>query len=362
MMTADAVGGVWTYAIELAAGLAQARVRVALVALGPGPSPSQRREAEAIPGLDLIETGLPLDWTAESLPEIERAAKTVRELARRLDVDLVHLNSPTLALGGAYPTPVLGVCHSCVATWWSAVGNDPMPDDFRWRSHALWRGMLACDALAAPSRAFAAATSAAHETPLPFVVHNGRDPAAHSAGARERVAFTAGRLWDVGKNLAVIDAAAALSRIPVYAAGSLTDPTSRSQAVLKHARPLGPLSQNEMAGWLRRAAIYVSSAKYEPFGLGVLEAAQAGCALVLSDIPTFRELWDGAAVFLAPDDADGFAAALDALASNSDRARRLGARARARARRYSRAAMTAGVIDLYRIVQLDARARRGAAA
>ena len=44
--------------------------------------------------------------------------------------------------------------------------------------------------------------------------------------------------------------------------------------------------------------IFVSVSRYEPFGLAVLEAAHAGCALVLSDIPTFRELWQGAASFV----------------------------------------------------------------
>lgn len=33
-------------------------------------------------------------------------------------------------------------------------------------------------------------------------------------------------------------------------------------------------------------------------GLSVLEAAQAGCALVLGDIDSLRELWDGAATFV----------------------------------------------------------------
>ena len=51
---------------------------------------------------------------------------------------------------------------------------------------------------------------------------------------------------------------------------------------------------------MARTAVFVSPALYEPFGLAVLEAAQAGCALVLSDIPTFRELWDGVALFVAP--------------------------------------------------------------
>ena len=33
-------------------------------------------------------------------------------------------------------------------------------------------------------------------------------------------------------------------------------------------------------------------ARYEPFGLSILEAALSGCALVLGDLPSLRELWD----------------------------------------------------------------------
>jgi len=37
-MTADAVGGVWGFALDLAAGLAARGVRTDLAVLGPGPS------------------------------------------------------------------------------------------------------------------------------------------------------------------------------------------------------------------------------------------------------------------------------------------------------------------------------------
>jgi glycosyltransferase involved in cell wall biosynthesis len=64
---------------------------------------------------------------------------------------------------------------------------------------------------------------------------------------------------------------------------------------------------------MARTAVFVSPALYEPFGLAVLEAAQAGCALVLSHIPTFRELWDGAALFVAPGDLRALADGLTRL-------------------------------------------------
>jgi glycosyltransferase involved in cell wall biosynthesis len=80
----------------------------------------------------------------------------------------------------------------------------------------------------------------------------------------------------------------------------------------------------------------------------VLEAAQAGCPLVLSDIPTFRELWDGAAIFVAPNDDAAIAAALEGLLRDPEERARAGAAARERAGRYTVAAMTAGVLGVYR--------------
>ncbi|MEB3829625.1 glycosyltransferase [Phormidium sp. CCY1219] len=61
------------------------------------------------------------------------------------------------------------------------------------------------------------------------------------------------------------------------------------------------MSPEELSHWYARAAIYAFPARYEPFGLSVLEAALSGCALVLGDIPRLREMWGDAAVFANPD-------------------------------------------------------------
>ena len=360
MMTADAVGGVWTYALDLARGVAAAGGETTLVVLGPAPSSDQLGAAASVPGLRLIDTGLALDWTAETPAEVEAAADAIAALAAELRPDIVHLNSPALARpGGGLPAPVLGACHSCLATWWASVKGGPPPADFAWRIAALRRGMAACDALLAPSRSFADATREAHGGPAPFVVHNGRAAAPRVERDRAPVVFTSGRLWDEGKNLATLDAAAALAGVPLVAAGPAEGPRGE-RAAIAHAHALGRLSADEVALWLSCAPIYAASALYEPFGLGVLEAAQAGCALVLSDIPTFRELWADAAVFAEPRRPDAFAAAFQALLADDGERRRLGEAARARAERFSVTAMTDGVLDVYR--RLGAAPLREAAA
>lgn len=349
LMTTDAVGGVWTYGLDLARGLAPMGVRTSLVVLGPGPKPDQRLEAATVPGLDLIETGLPLDWTAAELADIREAGAVVRGLARGMSADLIHLNSPSLAYDGDFSAPVVGACHSCLATWWSEVRDGPMPGDFRWRSSALWQGLINCDVTVAPTAAFASATARTYDVPRPFVVHNGRAAPALGPARREPFVFTAGRLWDDGKNIALLDAAAARLQAPLFAAGPLESPTGERRE-LAHARPLGRLSAEEVGRWMGRAGVFASAALYEPFGLTVLEAAQAGCPLVLSDIPTFRELWDGAAEFVAPDDPEAMAATLQRLLDDRETAAALAAAARARAGRYSIEAMAQGVRDVYRLV------------
>jgi glycosyltransferase involved in cell wall biosynthesis len=147
----------------------------------------------------------------------------------------------------------------------------------------------------------------------------------------------------------------------VAAAGPLTGPNGSSVA-LRHIEALGSLSSDAMRAWFARRPIFASTALYEPFGLAVLEAAQAGCPLVLSDIPTFRELWSSVAEFVDPGDAQAVAARLASLAGNADRRKLLGEAARERSRRYTVAAMTEEMLAIYRSVTTAVPADRMAVA
>ncbi len=362
-MTADAVGGVWSYALDLAAGLAAHGVRTLLAVLGPAPDAGRCEAARAVPGLTMLATGLPLDWLADSATEIAVAGEALALMARQEGVDLVHLNSPALAVAG-FPVPVLGACHSCLATWWRAMrGAAPLPSDFAWRTELLGRGYAAADTLVAPSAAFAGATATAYRLArLPQVVHNGRRRPAAMAATQAPLVFTAGRLWDEGKDLGTLDRAAARLPVPVLAAGPVEGPNG-ARVALRHLRLAGQLSAEEVAAFLAQGPVFASAARYEPFGLAVLEAAQAGCALVLSDIPSFRELWDGTALFVPPGDDEALATAILGLLREPDHRRIFSLAARERAQRYGVEAMTEGMLKLYgKLLGGGAGMRRGKAA
>jgi glycosyltransferase involved in cell wall biosynthesis len=79
----------------------------------------------------------------------------------------------------------------------------------------------------------------------------------------------------------------------------------------------------------------------------VLEAALSRCALVLADIPSLRELWDGAAIFVTPED-EPFRAVLAALMAQPEMTALLADRAQRRAQEYSSARMVTGYLAAYR--------------
>jgi glycogen(starch) synthase len=350
MMTADAVGGVWQYALELAGGLAGHGIATTLAVLGPPPTPEQRRDALAVPDLTLVDTGLPLDSMAADAVEVRRTGRAIAELAKRHGADIVQLNGPALAADATFPAPVIAVNHSCVATWWAAVHGGPLPQDLVWRAELVTEGLHAAELNVAPTRAFANATARAHDLALPIrVVWSGRTPPLGDDDVADAIdgVFTAGQLWDEGKNIRALDRAAAHLHVPVFAAGPVAGPDG-SHIECSNLHLLGHVDDRLMRSWLARRPIFVSTAVYEPFGLTILEAAQAGCALVLADIATFRELWDEAAIFVPPDDDFAIAAAIARLAGDRAHRRELGTLAAKRAQRYGVAAMVEGMLDAYR--------------
>ncbi|NJC34010.1 glycosyltransferase involved in cell wall biosynthesis [Sphingomonas jejuensis] len=346
VMTADAVGGVWSYALDLAAGLRAHGTEVLIAVAGPAPCTDQQSAAEQA-GIALVTLPGPLDWLDATPATLERQAAALERIARGWKADLIQLNSPILAAFGTFDRPVLGICHSDLATWWSAVRGDTPPADFRWRIDLTARGYRACDMLVAPTHAFAAATGDAYGI-RPQVVLNGRTARRSlSVARRPGSILAAGRLWDAGKGMAVLDAAAASMSAPVAAAGPVKGPGGDG-VVLSHVQALGRLAGDDLAARMAETDIFVSPALYEPFGLAVLESAQCGAALVLSGIEGHRELWMDAALFVPPGDAAALAEALDALAADPAEARALGQRAQARAARYSADRMSAGMDAIQR--------------
>ena len=344
LLVTDAVGGVWVYSLELARALAAHQVDVTLAVIGPAPSETHREQAT---GLRLIETGLPLDWMPTSPGEMRRAGDALAALARNEGFDLVQTCSAPLLADAQFDQPCIAVQHSCVASWWAAVRGTPLPREFSWRRDLVEAGLNRAAAVIAPSVSFAAETARIYDLCRPVLpVYNGRASVTPIGIPQGDFVFTASRLWDEGKNIATLDAAAQLTGIPFEAAGAIAGPNG-ARGTFGNLKVTGELDGARLATILAARPIYASAAVYEPFGLSVLEAANAGCALILSDIPTFRELWRDAALFVSPRRAEAFATAVDQLTANPDERERLGRAARNRAQGYTPVRMAQKMATIY---------------
>ncbi len=349
LMTADTVGGVWTYAMELCRGLGPHGVEVTLAAMGDPVSDAQQAEVAHLGHVHLESLVGKLEWMDEPQADVERAAEWLLALAHRDQPDLVHLNSYAHA---ALPwgVPVIVVAHSCVFTWWKAVLGGEPPSGFNGYARSLRAGVRAADRLVAPSRAFLEAFCEAHGFhPRAEVIYNGRDASAFRPAEKQPCFLSVGRLWDEAKNAAALARVAPDLPWPVRVAGSALSPDGQAPD-LRNVELLGRCPPERVAQLMAEAAVYVLPARYEPFGLSILEAALSGCALVLGDIPTLREVWGDAAVYVSPGDIDALRERLTWLAHDATARVALGVRARERAGCFGVDAMTRRYLEIYRDV------------
>lgn len=346
LMSADGVGGVWTFSIELAKALAPYGIEVVIASMGGPLKADQQAEALRLPNVMLFQSAYKLEWMENPWEEVEKAGQWLLELEADMCPDLVHLNGFCHA-SLPWHSPQLVVGHSCVFSWFRAVrGCEPSEKWHRYHKETM-AGLRAAKGVTAPTGAM---LRSLWDTYGPFIsygaIYNGRDPAVFPPAKEEPFILSAGRLWDEAKNTAVLETAAGRLPWPVYMAGETTHPDGGTR-VLENVIHLGQLTHRELAQWFGRASIYVLPARYEPFGLTALEAALAGCSLVLGDIPTLREVWADAALYVHPDDPKMLRELLSDLILHRGKRDLLSRKARERALRFTPERMARGYVRVY---------------
>lgn len=344
-MTTDAVGGVWTYSLDLAKALEPHGVQVVLATMGPLPDDSRLAEAARVPNVSLRTSDYRLEWMSDPWADVEAAGRWLLDVEQREQPELVHLNGYAHgSLRWSAPRVVAG--HSCVLSWWQAVRGETAPRSWdRYRTEVRL-GLHHAHLVIAPTRAMLGCLVRHYELIGPTrVVPNGRDRSAFRPGDKQQFVMSAGRVWDQAKNVGALAKVAGELPWPVYVAGDATSPDGSSFPDSENLHLLGRISENEMRGWMGRASIYALPARYEPFGLSALEAALSGCALVLGDIESLREVWGDAALFVDPDDAEQLGEAIVGLASDAGKRDEMARRALDRAELYTLENMAREYLD-----------------
>lgn len=358
LMVSDTVSGVWRYTRELVTGLVRAGVEVTLVSMGQIPTAEQTQWMDGLRGLDFRPTAFHLEWMREAEEDLRAAAEFVLSVADETQPDVVHVNQFHL---GALDTsiPVVLAAHSDVLSWWRSVHpSGPRHDDgwIAWYRDMVARGLDRASAVVAPSHWMLSALSAVYSRPrLASVIYPGGDPAAFNPHmSKENIAVSVGRIWDFGKNSALL--AQFESPIPLYLLGPDREPQEPANQRVFPPRQRLHVKVIESDKQLRllcaKSAIYVATSQYEPFGMSTVEAALSRCAIVASDIPTHREVWGDAAVYFPNNDPESLAQALRELSQDRELCATYAKLAYDRARsRYTSARMSDDYMSLYHALQ-----------
>ena len=354
LMTTDTIGGVWTHTRELVTGLLQADpyARIFLFAVGSTCSPEQlgwlRAMRERNPGrFDSAVHSVPLEWEQRN-EQVDPFEPRLLSIARTFAPEVFHSSQFCY---GALPVdcPRLIVAHSDVLSWFREVeGALPEPSPWLDRYSSLVRlGVEQASAVVAPTRWMLQAFREGFPTgALTRVIPNGIKLRPPPAQDRLLQAVTAGRLWDQGKNITLLQRLQG-SALPVLIAGALQhDDASFTWQGSPEIQLLGSTSRRDLLSLFAQSAVYLSTALYEPFGLSALEAARSGCALLALDIESMREVWGNGALYFRT--ADELATLLEQLAASPRALAQAQRLAGAAAAQYTRERMAESYRALYR--------------
>ena len=118
---------------------------------------------------------------------------------------------------------------------------------------------------------------------------------------------------------------------------------------------LSHAAQDDVAALIQNAGALMQPSVYEGFGLPVIEAMACGCPVVATDIPPFREIADGAALLVPPDDVGALASAVRQVVISPERRRAMAESGLARAGEFSWDWCARETLDVYREAAAVAR-------
>ncbi len=354
LLTTDTVGGVWTFTQELAVELLRRGHCVALLSFGRAPSAAQTTACKQLRScygerFRYQASAIPLEWMENNEGAYRDGLPALLALAGSFRADIVH--SSQFCFGDLpLSMPVVVTAHSDVLSWAAACrpqGLEPSAWLARYRA-LVERGLEGASAVVAPTRWMSARLCALYGLlSAPEIILNGRSVLPTYGGSRHLQAVSVGRFWDEAKNLALLTEVK--STIPIVVAGEQRFEASEAVADAGNLIFLGPLAERKVLELFCTSSLYLAPSRYEPFGLAPLEAAQCGCALLLNDLPSFREIWGDAALYF--DDALSLGRLLTDLSPRS--LQETQGRSQKRARQLTATRMAEQYESLYRRLLTD---------
>ncbi len=359
LVTADTMSGSWAYTRELVTGLVTRGVRVTLVSFGEIPLPDQTAWMNLLHGLEYRPTGFRLEWMDDAPYDLAESSEFLVNLVHEIHPDLLHLHQ---FCHGDLPVdvPRVVMANGDLVSWSEAVqGCTPRPSPWlEWYRETVIRGIAVADAVVAPSACMLDSVVRTYRRPRrATIIYPARNPIFFNPYvSKDDSVLSVGRLYDAGKQVLLltqhvqpfpvcivgVEQPVPVPRIPIRADVKVA--IEQSSVAIRGAQ-----TEAQLRALFSRAAVYAATARYDPLGMAVLDAAFSRCAIVANDIASFREVWGDAALYFRTNDAGSLAETLRQLDSDRGLRHAYADRAYTRARdRFTTKRMIDDYLDLYR--------------
>lgn len=297
---------------------------------------------DGLHGLEYRPTAFRLEWMQEGEQDFEAAQEYLCAIIRDVRPDFLHLNHLSF---GALPvsTPRLVAAHGDVITWWLTIhGHEPPASEWlTWYRGTIIAGLRRAEAVVTTSRWMEQMLRAAYGDQFEGqVIPSGRNPIYFNPFVtKEESILAIGRLWDSGKQVSLLTQQS--QRLPVCIVGAdnpIPVPAVPIRADVRvstggcEISVKGAQTESQLRSLYSKSTIFAATSRYDPTGMGTIEAAFSRCALVANDTDVYREMWGDAALYFERNSAEGLSEILNQLDGDRELARLYGTRAYNRAR------------------------------
>src|ERR1041385_7775153 len=92
LMTADPIGGVWTYALELCREFEAAGIEICLATMGRRLTSEEKLTVQKLKNIQLYESDYKLEWMSDPWESVSAAGEWLLDLEAKTAPSSIHLN------------------------------------------------------------------------------------------------------------------------------------------------------------------------------------------------------------------------------------------------------------------------------
>lgn len=352
LMTACANGGIWTYTSNLVQELAKHGCEIHLAIMGQKLTSEQQFLLSEVENLSVYESLYSFEWSDRADANQDSKEQWLLNLEHKIRPDFIHLNSITQ---GAIPfsAPVITVCHSNKIALQCDGKELPTERTNAFRERVAL-SFQRSDLIVGTTKCTLDKLEALYG-PIPntALIYNGVNCLMYNYHQeKEELILSVASDTDELKAYKNLENTAPKIDWEIRVVNDATEPKEIASE-FAYLKCEFQSSHNQIKKELSKASVFVQPAQANPFELPSIEAAFCGCAILVNDTASSRELWEDCAVYFDPEDPQDLQDKLKKLQDNFYWRDEMARRARNRAFHFTVETSAQNYLNIYNKLKIN---------